>query len=300
MINKKKTRTVVAHNGGFHSDDIFAVASLSLAFQKEYRLKVIRTRDERIIRGADFVVDVGGVYSPARNRFDHHQKGGAGERKNSISYASFGLVWKKYSVKICGSKEIGDNIDRRIVQPVDAIDNGEEISKPVFKDIFPYTIDDFLVSFNPTWKEDGKDIDKIFLRVVDIATSILGREISRARQVLEAGKFVEKFYKKADDKRLIVFSKYFPFGKFLEKYKQPLFVVYPTDSNKNWAVRAVKSSKNSFKNRKDFPKSWAGKRDAELQKVTGVPDAIFCHNKRFLAVAGSKVGAIALAKLALN
>jgi len=36
-----------------------------------------------------------------------------------------------------------------------------------------------------------------------------------------------------------------------------------------------------------------------LAKVTGVPDATFCHNGRFLAVAKSKEGALKLAEIAL-
>ena len=49
----------------------------------------------------------------------------------------------------------------------------------------------------------------------------------------------------------------------------------------------------------DLPESWAGKDGEELQKITGVPDAIFCHNKRFMASAGSREGAIALAQKAI-
>ncbi|MEK7088001.1 MAG: MYG1 family protein, partial [Patescibacteria group bacterium] len=41
-------------------------------------------------------------------------------------------------------------------------------------------------------------------------------------------------------------------------------------------------------------------RDAKLAEVTGVPDAVFAHRNRFMAVARSKEGAIALAKLALQ
>jgi uncharacterized UPF0160 family protein len=37
----------------------------------------------------------------------------------------------------------------------------------------------------------------------------------------------------------------------------------------------------------------------ELAQVTGVADAVFCHNKLFMAVAKSKEGAIKLAELAL-
>jgi len=53
-------------------------------------------------------------------------------------------------------------------------------------------------------------------------------------------------------------------------------------------------------NRKNFPKLWAGLRDEELQNVTGVPDAIFCHRGLFLAIAKSKEGAIKLAQIAVE
>ncbi len=43
-----------------------------------------------------------------------------------------------------------------------------------------------------------------------------------------------------------------------------------------------------FANRKDLPEAWAGRADAELAEVTGVPDARFCHAGRFMAVAGSR------------
>ena len=38
----------------------------------------------------------------------------------------------------------------------------------------------------------------------------------------------------------------------------------------------------------------------DLEKVTGVPGSVFCHNDRFVAVAKTKEGAIELAQLALD
>jgi len=49
-----------------------------------------------------------------------------------------------------------------------------------------------------------------------------------------------------------------------------------------------------------LPSAWAGLRDAELQKVSGVEDAVFCHRALFTAVARSKEGAIKLAQIALQ
>jgi len=84
MMSKKVI--IATHNGVFHSDDVFAVASLLVLLEATPAVStVIRTRDENLIRKADFAVDVGGVYAPDKNRFDHHQIGGAGKRGNKIA-----------------------------------------------------------------------------------------------------------------------------------------------------------------------------------------------------------------------
>jgi len=111
---KKNKKILVTHNGTFHADDLFATATLALVFNGN--IKVIRTRDEEIIKKADFVYDVGGIYNPEKNLFDHHQKEGAGKRENGIPYASFGLVWKKFGKKICGSQKVADEVDQKLVQ----------------------------------------------------------------------------------------------------------------------------------------------------------------------------------------
>ena len=111
----QKQMRIVTHSGGFHADDAFAVAALLLYREKTAGIaEVVRTRDPAVIAGGDFVVDVGGEYDEARNRFDHHQPGGAGVRPNGVPYASFGLVWKKFGAALSGSVAIAERIDARI------------------------------------------------------------------------------------------------------------------------------------------------------------------------------------------
>lgn len=95
-----KDITIVTHNGSFHADDVFAVATLHLAFPDK-NITVIRSRDAQKFLLADFLVDVGGSYDPDNNKFAHHQTGGAGVYDNGIPYASFGLVWKKFGNSVC-------------------------------------------------------------------------------------------------------------------------------------------------------------------------------------------------------
>ncbi len=123
----KKT-LIVTHSGSFHSDDVFAVAALLLWLAKEsITAEVLRSREPKDCQRADYVVDVGGEYDISRNRFDHHQPGGGGSRPEGIPYASFGLVWKQIGPALAGSDEVAQAIDRKLVMPIDAPDNGIDI-----------------------------------------------------------------------------------------------------------------------------------------------------------------------------
>lgn len=287
-------KKVITHNGSFHADDVFAVATLELLFGDQ--IEVIRTRDLEVIKTGDIVVDVGGVFDSASLRFDHHQSGGAGERENSIPFASFGLVWKHYGEKLCGSADEARHIDERLVQPVDAVDNGVELGTPTVQGVYPFSISMAISSFVPVWSETVSD-DERFVDAVSFAKQILERQIAIMKIAEKSAASVKAIYESTEDKRIIVLDDDYLWGEILAAFSEPLFAVYP--SNDTWHVKAVRDDIRSFKVRKEFPAAWAGKRDTELATITSVSDALFCHNKLFLAVAKSKEGAIALAKLAL-
>ena len=289
----KKNKILVTHDSTFHADDLFSTATLSIL--NNGNIKVFRTRDPEIMKKGDYVYDVGGIYDPSINRFDHHQKGGAGLRPNGIPYASFGLVWKTYGEKICGSKEVANMIDEKLVQSIDANDNGINLFD-VKGDVSPYTIQDLLFCYRPSWKEK-QDYDKAFMELVPIAVKIISREIIKTRDSLEASNIVNKAYEKAEDKRIVILDGHYPWGEILYQHKEVIYVV--SVKSGLWRVEAVRKEKYGFETRKPFPESWAGKRDDDLAEITGVKDATFCHNGRFLAVAKSKEGAMELAQKAL-
>lgn len=289
----KKKKILVTHDGTFHADDLFATAILSILF--DGNIKVIRTRDPKLIERADVVYDVGGIYNPLTNRFDHHQKGGAGTRSNGIPYAAFGLMWKTYGEQICGSKEVAENIDESLVQSIDADDNGMNLFTPL-GEAKPYIVQSVINAFRPSWKE-GEDFDGPFFELVDFFKKFLLRKIKKEADRQEAKDFIKKAYQEAEDKRYIVLEDQYPWRKTFMEYPLPLYVIVP--KIEKWNVYCVQKEEGSYENRKDLPEAWAGLRDQELAKVTGVPDATFCHNGRFLAVAKSKEGAIELARKAV-
>lgn len=296
MQAKKK---LVTHNGSFHADDIFATAALSIMLDKRGEdFEIIRTRDPEVIKTGDYVFDVGGIYDEDKNLFDHHQPGGAGLGAYGIEYSSLGLVWKKFGAEIAGGERPAETIDKKLCAPVDAWDNGLDLVQNTHE-VAPYYLQHIFSAMVPTWKEGEEDIDKIFLQCVDFAKMILKREIIQAQSLVEAEDKVISVYKNAEDKRIIVLDKSYPFEYILLNFPEPLFVVYPRKDN-SWGVKAVRKDMKSFENRKNLPAAWAGLKDEELQKVSGVTDAMFCHRALFMAAAKTKEGAIALAKKVVN
>lgn len=295
-----KIKKLITHNGSFHADDIFACATLCLMLKKKgEEFEIIRTRDEEIIKTGDYVFDVGGIYDEKINRFDHHQKDGAGARENGIPYSSFGLVWKKFGIEICGTQEIVVFLDKKLVSPVDAGDNGLDLVENRYE-VTPYFVQDAFLSMRPTWKEKNKSEDEMFLESVEIAKIILAREITQAQDAHSAKELVISAYENAKDKRIIILDKNYPFEYTVHDFTEPLYVICFKESSNYWMVRTVREDPKTFTNRKDFPKAWAGLRDEDLQKITGVADSIFCHRGLFLAVAKSKEGAIKLAQIAVE
>jgi len=284
--------TVVTHNGIFHADDVFSIASLKKVFPS---FNLVRTRDADTITKADIVVDVGGQYDEDKGRFDHHQRNGAGERENGIPYSSFGLIWKKYGLQICnGQQDVADAVDSGLVSTIDAIDCGhvEGVSEGI-------SLSQTISMFNPTWEEED-DIDKRFDEAVAFASRILERFIASAIGGVKAKEIVAKAIEKAKDPRVIVLDKFTPWKRTVHALsKDALYMVYPSQTGQ-WRIQTVPVEPGSFENKKSLPASWGGLSAKELRQVTGIDDAMFCHNGLFIAGAESFESVLEMAKLALN
>ncbi len=77
------------------------------------------------------------------------------------------------------------------------------------------------------------------------------------------------------------------------------FVVFPAIPS-GWRVQTVAKEVGKFGAIKDLPSSWAGLNGDALAEASGVADATFCHNGRFICGAQSKEGALAMAKKAME
>ncbi|QGZ41023.1 uncharacterized UPF0160 family protein [Pseudoduganella flava] len=307
---------IVTHNGKFHADDAWACAVLAILHPDA---QLVRTRDPALIEAADFAVDVGGIWDPATGRFDHHQKGFDGARQSGVPYASAGLVWRTYGQRCVAAvaeahtgqalpddtaREIAYAIDADIVQYLDLADVGAAKSAPG-----GYGLSAVIAGFNPNWLDEerlgyGAPAEAYrleqFRRAMALLTDVLVNAVKYRVGALLAVAQVRQSKVLEGGKLLFVKNAALPWTQLVRKeMPKVLFVISHSLSEQRYLLHTVPMSPDSFDARADLPAPWAGLRDAELAAVTGVPDATFCHNGRFIAAAKSYDGALALASLAL-
>jgi uncharacterized UPF0160 family protein len=287
---------VGTHSGSFHADEVFALAVLRMA---KGPLEIVRTRSPEKLATCALRVDVGRRYDPETGDFDHHQ-GDVGERENGIRYASFGLIWKAFGEELAGSPEVAASIDGRVVAPIDAGDNGQELYEPLVDGAVPYAVPGVIAAMNPPWDaEDGANAERAaFDEAVDLAEGILRRELQASQGRARAADLVRAALERATDPRILELDRGMPWRGVVRDAPEVLFVVSPR-SRGDWSLQAVPAGDHGFANRLALPESWAGLEGEPLQQVTGVADAVFCHVARFMAVAGSRDGVLVLARQAL-
>ena len=287
---------IVTHSGGFHADDVFAVAAFQLLLGKE-NIEVVRTRDEAIIATAGYVVDVGGVYDHKAQRYDHHQIG-APVRDNGIPYAGFGLVWRHYGEEICGSKEVAEYIEEKLCLQVDAGDNGVSLHEVNDYNVKTTSLDGFIKEWQAA--PDSEEVmDTQFEKVVEVISEYLSRKIAAGKRKVLDRALAKELYDVALDKRIIVSETGLSSKHFIE-FEEVKVVIFPNhpDNGSGWLVVAVPESEKNFGSKALFPIGWAGLTGNELVAVSGIAGARFCHRNRHLVVFEDKESALQAASFA--
>jgi uncharacterized UPF0160 family protein len=296
MNENNDTIKIATHNGPFHCDDVFAVAVLKKLYPQA---EIIRTRDQSVMDACDIVLDVGAAYDHDKKRYDHHQLGKAGQRDNGISYSALGLVWRHYGLEWCeGNADLWKKMDEGLVMPIDADDNGQDLYGLTGFDVHPIGLWDVVKWFRPSFGETFS-FDEGFMGAMTMATQLLERYKAKCLGGLRSAEEVRRVYALQEDNRLIILDEHLPLGDFVSEVPDLLFEVYP-DVNNQWRLSTIKKGDGTFASRKTLPAAWAGLQGQALAEVTGVSDAVFCHNERWIAGAQSKEGAVKMAYLALD
>jgi len=290
---------VATHDGSFHADEVFAIAALGLLGEP---VEVIRTRDREAVARADLRVDVGFRDDARTGDFDHHQREFDAVRDNGVRFASFGLIWRAFGTRVCeGDAEVAAAVDASLVQAVDANDTGQQLTRSLIDGVRPMTANAIIGGFNAYWDEtlSGEQERARFDAAVALARGILERELASAASGQRAQQIVRTAITAATDPRVVELPVNAPWKLVLvPDAPDALFVIYP--KRQGYGLEAVPRELGSFENRRDLPAAWGGREGADLVAVTGVQDALFCHAKRFLAVARSREGVERLVALALR
>lgn len=295
-----KEANCITHAGTFHADEIFATLILSKIMPEIILIRLPEFKEQKKVATKDNVM----VYDIGAGKYDHHQLGGNGERENGVKYAACGLIWKAFGRDVLNKynvKEVDytlDYIDRNLIQFIDSNDNGQ--LPKLQADYRNVHLSHIVSLFNPKWDEEV-DSNENFMKALNVCEIIFDEFLHDTLSKMKAKDLVDKAIEDSEN-GIMVLDTFAPWKEFLlnsrnEKAKSINFVVFPS-SRGGYNVYAVPLELGSFKNRKTLPNKWRGLRDKDLQDVTGVRTARFCHNAGFICSADSKDGALELAVMA--
>ena len=191
-----KPKIIAVHDGRFHVDDVFAAMLMRAIYPSA---AIIRTRDEAKLKSADIVIDVGYIHDDDSLRFDHHQEGKAGKRDNGIEFSGFGLVWLNWGLDVCkGDHDLFDEIDKTLVQPIDADDNGQSLysnAEPNFdENIKDLTIGKIVGYLNNPQTKSLEDFDTHFENALNLAETVFEAVFNNKSSFVDGKKEIVEAY----------------------------------------------------------------------------------------------------------
>eukprot|EP00268_Persea_americana_P047384 TRINITY_DN4935_c0_g1_i2.p1 TRINITY_DN4935_c0_g1~~TRINITY_DN4935_c0_g1_i2.p1 ORF type:complete len:375 (+),score=71.27 TRINITY_DN4935_c0_g1_i2:229-1353(+) len=327
--NYPPPKRVGTHNGSFHCDEALGCFMIRLT-DKFREAEIIRTRDPQVLDKLDAVLDVGGVYDPSHDRYDHHQKGFTEVFGHGFAtkLSSAGLVYKHYGMEII-AKELQLDVEhpdvhrlfiavyKSFMEAIDAVDNGinqYDTDQPP-KYVNNTNLSSRIGQCNLDWMDPNQTSEKeneAFLRAMMLAGSEFLENVRfHAKSWLPARSIVIESLKARGDVgpsgEIMTLHKFCPWKLHLFELEEEMkidppikYVLYQDDRSKHWRVQAVAVSPDSFESRRPLPSQWKGLRDEELSKESGIPGCVFVHMSSFLGGNQSYDGALAMARAALK
>ncbi|XP_047329214.1 MYG1 protein-like [Impatiens glandulifera] len=335
FLNKSKffsSATVVkrvgTHNGKFHCDEALACFMIRCT-DRFSGAQIIRTRDPEVLETLDAVLDVGGIYDPTRDRYDHHQAGFEEIFSNGFrtKLSSAGLVYKHYGEDIIAKeikldcshpnvKQLYIAIYKNFIEAIDAIDNGirEYNTKKSPKYINNTDLSSRVNRLNLNYLDTDQSIERenmAFQQAMALSGSELLESIHfHAKSWLPARSIVKDSIMARKDVdssgEIMVLSRSCPWKLHIFELEEEMkigssikYVIYQDDRSQKWRVQAVAVSPGKFESRKPLPSSWRGLNDEELSKVAGISDCTFVHSSGFIGGNRNYEGVLSMARTSL-
>lgn len=258
-INTQEIRTIITHAGVFHADDVFTTAWL--------RLIGVTAHVHRVSK---LPLDLDGalVFDIGLGKYDHHQAPDSkAVRSNGIPYAAFGLVFRD-TYEYVFTEDEANGFDKSFIQPLDANDNGYVADGEVRR---PYPLATMISAFNPNWDE-AVDVDDQFHLAVEMAKTILSREIRRVKATTAAKVIADKVI--AEGKRVAFLDRFAPIS-FQLRNSVTEWIGYPSLRG-GYSLLSIMDAEK--RNKALFPEEFRGKPASELPS-----GMTFCHPGGFIA-----------------
>ncbi|KAM0935128.1 putative metal-dependent protein hydrolase [Dioscorea sansibarensis] len=323
------SKRVGTHHGSFHCDEALGCFMIRLT-SKFSGAEIVRTRDPQLLDMLDAVLDVGGVYDPSQDHYDHHQKGFDevfGHGFNS-KLSSAGLIYKHYGREIIAKElrldETHEDVNhvyravyKNFVEAIDAIDNGinqYDIDQPP-KYVNNTHLSSRVGRLNLNWMDPDQSAEKenaAFEQAMILAGSEFLESVHfHAKSWLPARSTVIDCLKSRGDidpcGEIMLLNKFCPWKLHLFELESDLkidpsikYVIYQDDRSKNWRIQAVAISPEKFESRKPLPIPWRGLQDEELSSESGIPGCVFVHMSGFIGGNQTYEGALAMARASLK
>lgn len=289
-VTAKIARSCATHDGNFHADEVTACALLLCCDLIDLD-KIVRTRRQSDIEAAEFVLDVGGDYEIAKRRFDHHQISYTG------SFSSAGMILRYLRDIGALSNEQFHLLDDNLVIGIDDHDNGRSMT-PRGICTFSHIISNFMPS---DYAADDATILEHFFRALSFAKGHIERMLQRQKITADAKDEVLSAMKVG--KHYLIFERALPWIEnffALGGHQHPAKFVIMATAN-SWKLRAIpRQIDRRMDLRLALPEKWAGQMGGDLEKISGLKGALFCHKGRFISVWKTRDDAIAACEAILS
>ncbi len=327
--DNKDKKIVCTHSGAFHADEVLATVMTKYIrdFENSW---IIRTRNYDIHKQTDLICDVGGIFDPATNRFDHHMKEFTHmfDDAYKIKMSSAGLIYKYHGKEILENilktmnayeqnKEVIEKIYYKVyvnfIAYVDGHDNGvnqyPDNVTPRYMNTTSYS--NRISRLNPEWYEPNADQSERFKLAQDVAEEeficqikYLAKSYFPAYSIVKDA--VSKRYDAHDSGRIIVLNRSIPWKELLytieeeEGIKDQIYFAIFKNSENDFRVQTVPLSQGNFKFRKGLLENWRGMEREKLAELSGIHDIVFVHSSGFIGGAKSFESAKKMAVEALK
>ncbi|EJW03508.1 hypothetical protein EDEG_02164 [Edhazardia aedis USNM 41457] len=302
---------LITHNGKFHLDEILACVILEKLYPNS---TLLRTRDRKEIkRLVDenkhvAVFDVYDQFDHSLRLYDHHQRcfNDTFSSDYDVKLSSAGLIFKYYGKQfilaffsdIELSSEILEYLYIKIYEEYflyeDAIDNGIDVGQKYKIRSLPDMVDNM-------YKGSSEKSEEIFFNAKKFVRNDFYLYLNSKRKDIALISELRAIVKKTDKNDFFIYvgenKNCSSIIHFLEKKYDRDFKFIIQKEEEQFRVYAIAITALSFKTKCPLQEKWRGLRNEELQRISGIDDALFVHSTGFLGITKSYDNAVKMCEL---